>query len=261
MGTIADIINLSQTQLGNGGARYWNWYTQNIRPEQGAYINGGLTPYCAEYISWLLAMTDTDCIHFPDPYAFDYRDVPEDKRIDKYSVREGDIISYDWDTDNRGDHVGLVIETHSWGVVANEGNTNDAEVANRERYWSNILFGVRPYYNGQEDPPHKIAVDGYIGPESVRRMQQWMGTVQDGVISGQAKEDDAYRPRVVAVDYYGQGSDMVRALQRYLGCNDDGYWGYYTSYALQWLIGASMDGFFGPESATKLQEYLNSLEV
>lgn len=261
MGTVADIIAIANAQLGNGGERYWNWYTDNVRPYQGYYVNGNVTPYCAEYISYLLAVTDTKCIYFPDPCAFDWRDIDESQRISKYDLRIGDIVSYDWDCDSKGDHVGLVIETHSWGIVANEGNTNGGIVANRERYWGDILFGIRPYYSGSEDAPHKIAVDGYIGPESVRRLQQLMGTVQDGVISGQAKSDDIYRERVVAIDYSGEGSDVVRALQSWLGIDCDGYWGYHTSYALQWLIGARLDGYFGSESATKLQEYLNSLEV
>lgn len=258
MGTKADIIAVANTQLGNGGEHYWNWYTDNVRPSQGQYINGDVTPYCAEYISWLLNNTNTPCIYFPNPCAFDYRDIPESQRVGKYALDVGDIVSYDWDSDNTGDHVGLVIETHSWGIVANEGNTNGGIVANRERYWSDILFGIRPDYS-DSGGKNLLEVDGWIGPKSVVRMQQWLGTEQDGVISGQAKSDDAYRQNVVAVDYYGQGSNMVRALQRYIGVDDDGYWGYRTSYGLQWLIGANLDGYFGPESARKLQEYLNSL--
>lgn len=260
MGTVNDIITLANAQLGNGGSRYWNWYTDSVNPAQGYYVDGDKTPYCAEYISWLLAQTDTNCIHFPNSVAFDWREIPESQRITKYNVQAGDIVSYDWDADEGGDHVGLVLEAHSWGILANEGNTSGGIVKNRERYWSNILFGVRPAYSGDDAQPHKLDVDGWIGPLSVTRMQQWLGTYQDGVISGQGKADDEYRERVIAIDYHGDGSPMVRALQGYLGIDVDGYWGYYTSKALQWLIGARMDGYFGPESATKLQQYLNELE-
>lgn len=259
MGAKADILRVANAQLGCDGSRYWNWYTDSVNPSQGQYINGDVTPYCAEYISWLLNTTDTPCIYFPDSCAFDYRDIHESQRVGKYALEVGDIVSYDWDEDNTGDHVGLVIETHSWGIVANEGNTNGGIVANRERYWSNILFGIRPDYS-DSNGKNLLDVDGWIGPKSVVRMQQWLGTYQDGVISGQGKADDEYRERVVAVDYHGYGSPMVRALQGYLGIDVDGYWGYYTSKALQWLVGARIDGYFGPESATKLQQYLNELE-
>ena len=44
MGTAADILALAHDQLGNGGARYWDWYTQNVRPSQGSFVHGNVTP-------------------------------------------------------------------------------------------------------------------------------------------------------------------------------------------------------------------------
>lgn len=152
MGTVADILNLAHDQLGNSGARYWNWYTDSVRPSQGQFVDGNITPYCAEYVSWLLAMTDTTCEYFPNPCAFDARYIPEDRRIYGQDLRPGDILAFDWDEDYRGDHVGIVKSVQDWGCNTNEGNTgSDMLVHERQRTWDVILFGIRPDYEEESD--------------------------------------------------------------------------------------------------------------
>ena len=152
MGTVADILTLAHEQLGNGGARYWEWYTQNVRPSQGSFVDGNATPYCAEYVSWLLAMTDTTCDYFPNSCAFDARDIPEGRRIYGQDLRPGDLVAFDWDDDQRGDHVGIVRSVCDWGCNTNEGNTGaDMCVHERQRLWDVILFGIRPEYEEDSD--------------------------------------------------------------------------------------------------------------
>lgn len=147
MGTVNDIITLANAQLGNGGSRYWNWYTDNVNPSQGYYVDGDTTPYCAEYISWLLAQTHTRCVHFPSSVAFDRTDIFPTDRIQKSFMAVGDIVAFDWDNDEGGDHVGLVTAVYEWGVNTIEGNTGGGLVKERSRDWSTILFGVRPNYS------------------------------------------------------------------------------------------------------------------
>ena len=67
------------------------------------------------------------------------------------------------------------------------------------------------------------------------------------------------------VTYEGTGSQVVKALQRKVGANPDGYWGPDTSRKLQqWLINkgydcgpAGIDGYFGHDSVIALQKALN----
>lgn len=152
MGTVADILELAHDQIGNGGARYWEWYTQNVRPSQGSFVDGNTTPYCAEYVSWLLAMTGTACEYFPNHCAFDARDIPESRRIYGQDLRSGDLVAFDWDDDQRGDHVGIVRSVCDWGCNTNEGNTgSDMLVHERQRTWDVILFGIRPEYEEDSD--------------------------------------------------------------------------------------------------------------
>jgi hypothetical protein len=82
-----------------------------------------------------------------------------------------------------------------------------------------------------------LAEDGQLGPHTIRRWQQYMGTPQDGVIT----QPPGHSSLVVAVQNYlnhkinaglrvdGQGIaqnghvyNTVRALQRYLGTTQDG---------------------------------------
>lgn len=68
-----------------------------------------------------------------------------------------------------------------------------------------------------------LAIDGYMGPDTIRAMQRILGTTVDGVIS---------RP-----------SNMVRALQNFL--NKKGY-------------GLAVDGSMGPATIKALQKYLGT---
>lgn len=230
MGTVNQILELANKQIGNTGEKYWNWYTDNIRPGQGYYIDGYKTPYCAEYQSWLLAMTNTDCIYFPDPFAFDERDIHPADRISKYNLKPGDIISYDFDNpkDDGGDHVGIVIDTFYWGVRANEGNVSGI-VDIRDRYWSEILFGIRPEYDGAEEP---LIVDGVFGEKTVTKLQECLN------------KHGFYLNYLIDGDF---GFYTKRELQKYLQSV-----GYYEGYYL--------DGDFGYYSTCALQEYLAELD-
>lgn len=148
---VGDFISQLYKQLGNGGAMYWNWYTDNLRPSQGYFVNGRVTPYCAEFVSCMLLWFNVPCIWFPNPCAFDSTCIPISERYYAQSIKRGDVISFDWDKDAGGDHVGFVTDVYDWGCHTIEGNTGpDLLVMERDRYWSDILFAIRPQY-GEDD--------------------------------------------------------------------------------------------------------------
>ena len=147
MMNVDDFIAQLYKQLGNGGAPYWNWYTDNLRPSQGYFVNGNVTPYCAEFVSCMLLWNYVDCIWFPNPQAFDSTCIPIEDRHYAQSIRRGDVLTFDWDHDEGGDHVGFVIDVYPWGCHTIEGNTGpDLLVMERDRYWEDILFAIRPKY-------------------------------------------------------------------------------------------------------------------
>ena len=106
-----------------------------------------------------------------------------------------------------------------------------------------------------------IAVDGNVGPATVRKWQQVMGTAVDGIISGQQVPDGRTyaRPAIDSsvVRYGAGGSDLIRAVQRRLGCVVDGLLGPATIRAIQAHYGLAQDASFGPATARALQTALN----
>lgn len=108
-----------------------------------------------------------------------------------------------------------------------------------------------------------LTIDGKIGHDTVKALQSWLGTVQDGIVSGQSNKQKKY---LIACVYSAwrfsdnpKGSLMVKALQKKLGCAIDGIIGKNTVMALQRLVGAKQDGYLGAETAKALQRYLNNL--
>lgn len=136
-------------QLGNGGARYWDWYTDNVRPDQGYFLNGHDTPWCAEFVSCNLLWWGASSCWFPSSTTFDATCIEPKDRIYGMDLRPMDVISFDWGEDDRnsGDHTGFVVSVHDWGCVTIEGNTGpNLCVCECQRLWSVILFGIRPTY-------------------------------------------------------------------------------------------------------------------
>ena len=107
-----------------------------------------------------------------------------------------------------------------------------------------------------------LAVDGNVGPATVRKWQQVMGTTVDGIISGQLVPDQRtyWRPAIddSVVTYGGYGSDLIRAVQKRLGCGADGLLGPATIRAIQKHYGLAQDASFGPATARALQNALNN---
>lgn len=121
---------------------------------------------------------------------------------------------------------------------------------------------VRPRNNTQGGA---LDVDGIGSYNTVLDMQHALGTYEDGTISGQWKPNHQYFEGIVSAEWGAQGSPMVMALQRLIGAGVDGIWGQETSTRLQehliakgYSCGSSgADGYFGGESVRALQRCLN----
>lgn len=106
-------------------------------------------------------------------------------------------------------------------------------------------------------PVPPLVVDGIGGNCTVRAMQRFFGTPQDGVISGQNKALKKFYPALTAVEYGKGGSPCVKNLQRWVGTTQDGIIGEQTVKAWQKKIGVASDGIFGVNSMKAWQKYLN----
>lgn len=109
----------------------------------------------------------------------------------------------------------------------------------------------------------KLAVDGSWGPDTTRRAQQFLGTVQDGIVSNQPSGNKQYLANADASSWqfkasgYSAGSSMVRALQKLIGATVDGWFGRESVQKLQKFLGVTQDGSMGPITVRAWQTYLN----
>lgn len=110
------------------------------------------------------------------------------------------------------------------------------------------------------DENGKLICDGVGGAATVKEMQRFFGTTQDGVISGQNKSLNKYYPALEAVEYGKGGSPCVKNLQRWVGTTQDGILGEKTVKAWQKKLGVTADGIFGTNSMKAWQKYLNENE-
>lgn len=154
MGTKSQMLRWLKSQVGHvGGEKYW----------QDAYgWSGGGLPFCAVGVTDSLKVTNTKAPYFPSKVAFDTRDkdVIGKRWVDRYDLQPLDILSFDWDHDGTGDHVGFVVERKGNGVY----RTIEFNVSNmvdyRTRYAADIIGGIRPYYDDEvftdvdESTPH-----------------------------------------------------------------------------------------------------------
>lgn len=109
-------------------------------------------------------------------------------------------------------------------------------------------WGYKEYWKNTKPtpkPPTKLDVDGYLGVKSVARWQEWAKTPIDSVITGQYKVNEKWFPNLVSVGYGRDGSECVKATQRFLigkgfNCGTSG-----------------IDGILGHDTVQALQKFLN----
>ena len=106
-------------------------------------------------------------------------------------------------------------------------------------------------------PVPPLVVDGVGGTCTVRAMQRFFETTQDGVLSGQNRNCSKYYPALKSVEYGKGGSACVKKLQKWVGTTQDGVLGEKTVKAWQKKIGITADGIFGTHSMKTWQKYLN----
>lgn len=167
-------------------------------------------------------------------------------------------------------HVAVVERVYDDGtILTSESGWNSWAFKTVRRDNTNGRWGQNEYYRFRgciinpavKDPKivpvPPLTVDGVGGACTVRAMQRFFGTLQDGVLSGQNKSCAKYYPALKAVEYGKGGSTCVKKLQKWLGLTEDGVWGQKTSKALQKKLGIEADGVFGTNSMKAWQKYLN----
>ena len=143
------------------------------------------------------------------------------------------------------------------GWITYEGNIRGACL----KCWSGKLNGkvadTPSTPTVEATPDGKLTIDGVGGTSTVKAMQRFFGTTQDGVITGQNQSCAKYYPALKSVKYGKGGSTCVKHLQKWLSITEDGVWGKGTSTALQKKLKVHEDGIFGVDSMKAWQKFLN----
>lgn len=274
MATASQVLAVAARELGysrwddpEDGTRYGRWYAQ----AHGAYFGASGVPYCAMFVSWVLAQAGAT----PPGGAFAY--VPAGinaaraagRLVTTRQAAPGDLACFDWDDDGVADHIGIVEVNHGSWVQTIEGNTspgsggsqgNGGGVYRRARSWDVVCAVIRPDYSGASAPASSVlAVDAWYGPATITRTQEVVGATPDGVVSGQSTASREYLVNIGDGWEFndGGGSQMVAAIQARLGVDPDGYMGPVTISAWQERLGVEPDEYMGPVTVCAIQTALN----
>lgn len=112
-------------------------------------------------------------------------------------------------------------------------------------------------------PSNKISVDGEWGKATTRAAQRVFCTTIDGIVSRQIAKYKKYMPACLSSSWefkasgYHGGSELIKAIQKWLGVSADGLCGQGTIKALQRKLGCTADGIMGKNTVSAFQKYLN----
>lgn len=217
-------------------------------------VNCALTGSCAAPIDWM--------------YTGNERAVLKDLgfvQVNLTQARRGDVL---WRSGHTEVHLGggmcggARIDESGTIYGAARGDQRGNEIA-RGAYsvasWSSCwrYCGAEPQGGTSTSLEPALAVDGWLGAKSVSAWQAALGTVADGVVSGQSQALRSFYPNLLAVEFGAGGSSMVVALQKRLGAAQDGVIGPATVRALQRRLGVTADGVLGTNTAKAVQRSLN----
>ena len=145
----------------------------------------------------------------------------------------------------------------SWAFKTVRRNNSNGRWGQNENYKFRGCIINPSIKNPKVVPVPPLTVDGIGGTCTVRAMQRFFGTTQDGVISGQNKTLNKFYPALKAVEYGKGGSPCIKKLQKWVGVTQNGIIGENTVKAWQKKIGVDADGIFGAEDMKVWQKYLN----
>lgn len=295
MATSSDVLKIAASQIGYSrwsdpqkGTKYGRWYADLTGI---AYYGYNGVPYCAMFASWVFNQAGATCAGLPGAYTPTMLNAAKraGKVIsNKKDAQPGDIVYFNWDG-GVVDHVGIAEKNLGPALQTIEGNTGNGQVMRRTRAWSTIEAVVRPDWSSVKPTPTpqptptpaptpkptptpkpkptiNLTVDGLWGKDTTRGLQTYLGTSVDGIVSQQYAAYRASNPGLLSSSWEwvkkpkSGGSEVIRALQRKLGVNPDGYVGPNTIKALQRKLGTGVDGKVSKPSAMvkALQRALNN---
>jgi hypothetical protein len=191
------------------------------------------------------------------------------KKISRSEVKRGDIFvaGTPGHSNGSGGHTGIFLSNKSfihcsyyWNGIHTDSHDSYMSTRLTHHFYRIVASGdVKPTENNPQ--MIQLAIDGQFGNATARRLQEYFDTAgKDGVISHQYKQK--FNQNIYAAEFDNSliGSNVVLALQKYLGVTEDGLMGQATIKAFQKRLGTMPDGIISPVSSmvSALQKALNN---
>lgn len=167
-----------------------------------------------------------------------------------------------------------------WGSNNGTQTTNTSKLGTIQQYTSrpldkNIMYAdLSRYTKAKEEPKpsstenktktSKIAVDGWWGPKTTKLTQKVLGTTVDGIVSNQPISNRKYLPKAAETSWqwktsgYTGGSPMVKKIQKLVGAKQDGFFGKQTATKMQAFLGVKISGKLDEPTVKAWQQYINT---
>ena len=249
---VSSVLEVARGEIGycrwddsQTGTKYGRWYADKTG-EDWYGANG--VAFCAMFVSWVFDGAGASCAGIPGAYTPAMVARSGGHILgDKHDAQPGDVVYFNWDG-GVVDHVGIVERNFGSYIQTIEGNTaingRSGSVGRRTRSWGVVAYVVRPNYNSDVSSDDVSNSDNtteqwYAGRVVFTKWQQACGTLVDGILTGQDPSNLKYTPNFdrSAMTFEVDGDS---ALTKYV----------------QDKVGAEVDGFFGKETAGKVQQYL-----
>lgn len=268
MATRADILRVAKGEIGysrwadkENGTKYGRWYARAVGNDMFAASG---VPYCDMFVSWVLS---TVGIAWRSAYVPGRESEARARGvlIDKWDVRPGDAVTFDFDGAGIAQHIGIVdVPPNSAGILYTiDGNTtwgtggpqdNGGVVARRERSINDVRYGIRLV----DDYAVSRASDG---TSNITGIQTAIGATPDNIL-GPDTEKRLYAV-VAASGWAGRHFPYgIQYTQSVVGTNPDGVWGDASDAAhdrviaaIQRALGVEDDGIWGPTSQAAWERF------
>ena len=130
-------------------------------------------------------------------------------------------------------------------------------------YYYGELGNIKPTKKpGKEEKKHIIEEDGKWGTDTTKKAQEIFGTTVDGIVTDQRAEYKLANPGLIAFEWKSNPSgysELIKAIQKKVGANVDGWIGTETIKKMQKYFGTVQDSCVSnPSDVVKaFQKWLN----
>jgi hypothetical protein len=191
MGTVDDVLRIARGEIGywrysdpEPGTKYGRWYARLTG--SGYFAESGV-PYCAMFVSWVMASAGVPCAGLPGSYCPSIEAAARraGATVGARQARPGDLVLFDWGGDGVCDHVGIVESNPGSYLVTIEGNTsrggagsqgNGGWVARRTRRYGVVRTCVRPNYGAK--PKAAVKATSKAAPKAAEEEDMGMVIVE-----------------------------------------------------------------------------------